>query len=147
MKIILLKDVPKVGKMYDTKDVNDGYALNMLIPKKLAVIATPAESARINAIKAKIQGEIEINHELLMANLGKLDGTTISIAEKANEKGHLFAGLHKPEILSAIEKQVRVNLNAEHILLDKPIKEAGVHDIQAKGGNKVITFKLEIKTK
>ena len=147
MKIILLKDIPKVGKRYETKDISDGYALNMLIPKGLAIAATPDASKRISLEKEKLEGEARVRQELLLKNLTELDGVTITMIEKANDKGHLFAGIHKPELIPEIEKQTRLQVDAEHIILDKPIKEVGKHEIEVKVGNKKISFTLDIQAK
>ena len=144
MKIILLKDVPKVGRKYETKDVSDGYAANMLIPRGMAVAATPNEIKRIHTEKAKIEGERKIHDELLIKTLADLDGKTITLKEKVNEKGHLFAGLHKPEVLKALTDQTRLELNEEHIVLDKPIKTAGEHAIELQGAGKKAKLKLVI---
>jgi large subunit ribosomal protein L9 len=145
MKIILLKDVPKVGKRYEMKDISDGYALNLLIPRGLAVIATKDTAKRIDLEKARDEGEKKIHQELLLKNLGELSGVTITMTEKANEKGHLFAGVHKLEIIPAIQKQTRLQIDAEHIVLEKPIKEVGMHEVQVKAGDKSIKFNLDIK--
>ncbi|HEY9583390.1 MAG TPA: 50S ribosomal protein L9 [Candidatus Paceibacterota bacterium] len=145
MKIILLKNIPKIGRKYDTKDISDGYAINMLIPKGLAVAATADVVKRIELEKAREEGERKVRHELLLKNLNELEGVTIVMEEKANEKGHLFAGIHKPEIIKAIEKQTRLQVDGEHIVLDKPIKEIGTHAIIAKIENKSIEFNIEIK--
>jgi large subunit ribosomal protein L9 len=147
MKIILLKDVPKVGRKYETKDVSEGYAANMLIPRGLAVPATPSAIKAINTEKAKIDGEKKIHDELLIKTLTDLDGKVITIKEKLNEKGHLFAGLHKPEILKAIKEQTRLDLNDEHLVLDKPIKEAGEHTLELQGAGKKVKLKLLIEGK
>jgi large subunit ribosomal protein L9 len=147
MKIILLKDIPKVGRKYDEKNIADGYALNMLIPKGLAIAATPDVLKRINLEKARDEGERKIRQDLILKNLGDLDGKVITIEEKANEKGHLFAQVHKPEIVEAIEKQTRLEIDQEHIMLDKHIKEVGEHQIIVKAGNKSIKFNLDIKAK
>ncbi|MEI6058994.1 MAG: 50S ribosomal L9 C-terminal domain-containing protein, partial [archaeon] len=61
------------------------------------------------------------------------------------EKGHLFAGVHKLEIIPAIQKQTRLQIEAEHMVLDKPIKEVGLHEITVKAGEKTIKFNLDIK--
>jgi large subunit ribosomal protein L9 len=147
MKIILLKDVPKVGKKYETKEISDGYALNSLIPNGLAVAATGSVLKRIELEKAKYDNEKKVHHDLLMKNLTDLDGVTITMTEKANEKGHLFAGVHKLEIIPAIQEQTRLQIDAEHIVLEKPIKEIGSHIIEVKVGNKSAKFTLDIKAK
>ena len=145
MKIILLKDIPKVGKRYETKEISDGYALNLLIPKGLAVAATPDVIKRVELEKARDEGEKKVHQELLVKNLGELNGKTVSMVEKANDKGHLFAAAHKLEVVSAIQKQTRLQIDAEYIVLDKPIKEVGTHEIEVKAAGKSIKFNLEIK--
>lgn len=145
MKIILLKDIPKVGKRYETKEISDGYALNMLIPKGVAVAATPDAVKRIQLEKARHEGEKKINEELLAKNLKDLSGQTIELKEKANEKGHLFASIHIPEILSAIEKTTKLIIPKESIVLEKPIKEVGAHEISVQAGSHKVSFTLDIK--
>lgn len=145
MKIILLKDIPKVGKRYDTKEISDGYAINLLIPKGLAIVATQDAIKRINLEKMKEEGEKKVHQELLLKNLKDLNDVTITITEKTNDKGHLFAGVHKLEIITAIEKQTRLQIDPEYIILDKPIKEIGIHQIEVKVGNNSIKFNLDIK--
>ncbi len=147
MKIILLKDIAKVGRKYDVKNISDGYALNMLIPKGLAVIATADVMKRIDLEKSRDEGEKKVRQDLLLKNLSELDGVTITLEEKANEKGHLFAGVHKLEIIPAIFKQTRLQINEENIILDKPIKEIGSHEIEVRAGNKSAKFTLDIKVK
>jgi large subunit ribosomal protein L9 len=147
MKIILLKDVPKVGRKYETKEVSEGYAANLLIPRGLAIAATPSAIKAMNTEKAKMEGEKKIHDELLIKTLTDIEGKVVSIKEKVNEKGHLFAGLHKPEVLKAIKEQTRLELNEEHISLDKPIKEAGEHLIELHGAGKKVKLKLVIEAK
>ncbi len=146
MKIILLKDVAKVGKKYDIKEISDGYALNLLIPKGLAVAATADVVKRIELEKARDEGERKVHEELLIKNLKELEGATITLTEKMNDKGHLFAGINKLEIVQAIQKQTRLQIDPEYIVLDKPLKEAGVTPVQVKANNTSIKFNLEIKS-
>ena len=132
MKIILLKDVAGVGRKYDIKTIADGFALNMLIPKGVAIAATPEAVKRVETEKAGMVAELQVQEELLHKSLESIDGKTIAISGKANEKGHLFAGLHKAEIIPAIERDLRISIPAEYIVLEKPIKEVGDHKIEIK---------------
>ena len=147
MKVIFIKDVPKVGRKYETKNMADGYALNLLIPKGLAIAATPDAVKRIDLIKSRDEGERRVSEELLMKNMKDLDGQTVTMTEKANEKGHLFAGVHKAEIIPAIEAQTRLQIAPEFIVLDKPIKEVGEHKVEVKIKEKSVKFTLVIKAK
>ncbi len=145
MKIILLKDVKKIGRKYDVKEVADGHALNMLIPKNLAL---PATAANINMIEAKKKGDLLENAKTdaeLQKTLAEIKDIVIEITGKVNEIGHLFAGIHKVEIIEALKKQKGVNITAEHLILEKPIKEIGDYNIHIKIGEKESTFKLIIK--
>ncbi len=147
MKIILLKDVAKVGKKYDVKEISEGYAQNLLIPKGLAVAATADVLKRIDLEKAREEGEKKVHLELLLKNLKELDGVIVSVTERANEKGHLFASIHKPEVVKAIFEQTRLQISPDHIVMDTHIKEVGVHTIEVKAGNKSVKFNLDIKGK
>ncbi|MCC2630339.1 MAG: rplI [Candidatus Paceibacter sp.] len=144
MKVILLKDVSKVGKKFEVKEVASGFALNMLIPRKLAEAATPSALARFNNIKAREDGEKKVREDLLMKNLKQLDGKTIEIKETANDKGHLFKGVHQDELVAEIKKQIDLDLAPEYIMLEKPIKEVGEHEIEVKVQDKSAKFKVNI---
>lgn len=145
MKIILLKDVKKIGKKYDVKDVADGFAINSLIPSKSAIPATPAN---VNMIEAKKKGDMLVSAKSeaeLQKALNDIKGISIEIKGKVNDKGHLFAGIHKEEIIEAVKKQKGVNITTEHLILEKPIKEVGEHAITVKVADREVAFKLVIK--
>jgi large subunit ribosomal protein L9 len=144
MKVVLLKDVPKVGKKYDIKDVADGFAFNSLIPRGLAEVATPKAIQRVELVKKQDAAERKVREDLLMKNLKDLENVTVEIKEKVNDKGHLFAAIHKPELISAIKTQTRLDMDETHIMLDKPIKEVGEHTIEVKVGEKNAKFKLNV---
>jgi large subunit ribosomal protein L9 len=145
MKIILLKDVKKIGKKYEIKEVSDGFALNMLIPNGSAISAT---TGNVNMIEVKKKGDMletaKTEAELQKA-LNEIKGINIELTGKVNDKGHLFAGIHKEAILEAVKKQKGINISAEHLLLEKPIKEIGDHAIIVKVGDREVTFNLLIK--
>jgi large subunit ribosomal protein L9 len=147
MKVILLKNVPKIGARFEVKDVSAGHATNFLIPKGLAEIATESSIKRIETVKAQADAERKIHEDLLMKNLVDMQGVVIEMEESANEQGHLFAGIHKEEIIPEIKKQTQLEILPEYINLEKPIKEVGEHEIEVKVQDKVAKFKLIVKAK
>jgi len=145
MKVIFLKDVPRVGKRHEVKDVNDGYALNFLLPHKMAELATPKALKELESRKSQIVVEKQVQEDLLLRNLEELKGKTIIIRAKANDKGSLFSSIHKKEILEAMLKEHKATLSEESIILDKPIKETGEFDIPVEVNKKKSSFKLIVQ--
>lgn len=152
MKVIFLKDAPRVGKKYDVKEVHDGYAVNFLFPRKFAVMATAQNLRELERNKKEVIIKREVQEELLARNLEEIKNITITIKGKANEKGHLFSAIHKKELVEAIQKEKHIEIDEDFIVLEKPIKEIGEFEIpveiSAKGGsasggkNKKSFFKL-----
>lgn len=147
MKIILLKDVPKVGRKYDVKDVSEGYAANMLIPRGLAVPATASTLKKLAEEKEKNSAEQRIQDELLAKNLDTLKTLTLNMVQKANEKGHLFAGVTKEMLIEEIKKAARLNIDPDSIVLEKPIKETGEHKVTVEALGRKVQFTVVIEGK
>jgi len=145
MKVIFLQDIPRVGKKYDIKEVNDGYAMNFLLPKKLVEIATVKAIALLETRKKEIIIEREVQESLLLKNLQEIQGKAIIIKAKADEKGHLFSGIHKKEIIKEMKIQHHADISEEYIVLEKPIKEIGEHEIPISIKNKKSSFKLTVE--
>ncbi len=144
MKVILLKDVRKVGKKFEVKDVADGYAFNFLIPNKLAEVANASNTKRVDTMKVRDEAEKKIQEDLLVKNLKSIDGITVELAAPANDKGHLFKGVHQQEIVEALKAKGHLEIPAEYIVLEKPLKTLGDHKVEAKIQNKSATFTLTI---
>lgn len=145
MKVILQKDVPKIGHKYDVKDVADGYALNCLIPQGKAKIATPDALKKIDALKFEIEAERKIQEDLLSKNLHQIDGKEVVIKAKANDKGHLFAALHSGDIANAIKQGLGADVSSEFIICENHLKEVGEHIIEVKAHNKSARVKLIVE--
>jgi len=145
MKVIFLHDVPRVGKKYDIKEINDGYAMNFLIPRKLVMLATPKAVAEIEIRKKEIVVEKEVQEDLLTKNLEEIKDKVVHIKAKADDKGHLFSGIHKKEIVEAMHKEHRADISEEFIILDKPIKAVGEFEIQIQIKNQKSSFKLVVE--
>jgi len=140
MQIILLRDVPKIGRKYDVKDVSDGYALNWLFPRALATVATASGIQKNDLVERQIQGE------LLSKNLETIKNITLNLKEKANDKGHLFAGVTKEMLALEILKIARLNIDPESIQLPKPIKEVGEYQITIEALGKKAEFTVLIES-
>jgi len=147
MKVILLHDVPRVGQKYDVKDVANGYGRNYLLPRGLAEIATEKAITGVATLQAQHNEERKVREDLLLKNLEDLNDVIIIMQEKANDKGHLFAGVHREEIVPVIKEQTNLGVEADHIMLEHPIKELGEHEIEVKVGEKTATFKLVVEEK
>jgi large subunit ribosomal protein L9 len=145
MKVILLKDVPKVGQRYDIKDVSEGFALNMLIPRGLAEVASPKALKKVEEIKANDLTQKKIQEELLLTSLEKIKNITLHLKEKANEKGNLFAGITKERLAEEIKKQERIDILPESMHLPKPLKEVGEHKIQIEISGRKGEFAVSIE--
>lgn len=146
MKIILQKDVAKLGRKFDIKEVSSGHALNLLIPQGLAIPATPDAIKKTETERAKSEGERRIHNDLLVKNIKDLDGISLQIVGKANEKGHLFAGIHKESIVEELFKQTKLQIDPSFILMEHPLKEVGEHTVEVNGAGKTAKFKVVITT-
>ena len=144
MKVILLQNVAKTGRKYEVKEVSDGYALNYLIPSKLAKIATTSALRELETEKLQ-QEHSEKKKEIgLIQSIEQLKDSVISISAKINEEGKLFAGIDKGDIINAIKYQKALDVSADNIVLEKPIKDAREHKITIKAGDKKTEFILNI---
>lgn len=143
MKVVLLKDVRDVGRRYEIKNVSDGYGRNFLIKNGLAEIATAAKEAW--AKKKVEEGHLDKkkSEELLVARFKTIEGITLAFKSKATETGSLFAGIHKDEIVEALAKH-EINVPAEFVILEKPLKHTGEHQVELKAGEKSTTVRVVI---
>jgi len=145
MKIILLQDVAKVGRKYEVKEVNDGFARNFLIGQGRAVVADQANLAKFEGIKKNHQGAIEKTISSAQQLFEQLKDQSLIIKAKANPEGHLFAALHEKEIVAEIKKQFGFDLPTNLIILDKPIKQIGENKIALKTGDRVANLSIVIE--
>src|SRR3989344_6016607 len=136
MKVILLKDVPTVGRMHDVKNVASGYATNFLIPQGLAVMGTPGALQAAETQRAAAVAQRALEGDLLGKTIENLDGKTFTLKERTNEQGHLFAGVHRAEIIKLLKKETGVILPEEVVVLEEPIKSTGSFPIVLHGAGK-----------
>lgn len=144
MKVILNVDVAKLGKKYEVKNVSDGHALNLLIPKGLVEVATPAALKALEVKKAAVEATQKRMEEVIIKNLKTVHGKVFEMTEKVNEKGHLFAAVHLDQVGALIKTKTHVELPSSYLSVEKPIKEAGDHEVTIKVGKESATFNLKV---
>lgn len=141
MKVILLADVDRVGVRGTVVNVKDGYFRNYLLPRKLAIAATPSQSRQLDRIKQQIESrEAKITKKLTDA-ASRLGLVTIKTALKMGPEGAFGAVTHA-DIAELLAKEGHP-VDKHAIVLDEPIKAPGVYDIGIKLGHQVTaTVKL-----
>ena len=124
MKVLLLKDVYKLGHAGDVKKVADGYGRNYLIPRSLAVLATKGALAKAETLRAAAaQRREQLNNEL--GGLAeKLNGLTLRFSAKAGETGKLYGSITTQMIAEAIEKEIGEKVDRRNVG-HQPLRELG----------------------
>jgi len=136
MRVIFTQNVPGVGKIDQIKDVNEGYACNFLLPKKLAVLATNKLVSEIKGKESAVKISKELSLDLLAKQMKDLNGSIFEIKEKTNKSGMLFSSVRVETIIGLIKDAFNFDLPSDALKLDKPIKDLGEHKIPVEFKNK-----------
>lgn len=123
MKVILLRDVKGIGKKYEEKNVADGYAINKLLPQKLAVPAGTSAAKQVLALKNQDSAHKSREEQMNEEALRKIAGQTIVIKMKATEEGHLFEKMTREKLAKQLD------IDPETIELNEPIKATGTYEV------------------
>lgn len=143
MKVILLQDIPALGRKSDIKEVSDGYARNFLLPRKLAMPATAVAVAALAGEKSRREREQSKQTAAYQAVAEKLKDAPIALKTKIGEKGKAFGSVTAAKIRDALKKQ-GIAVEKEWVVLDEPIKTMGEHMVEIKFPNG-IAGKVELK--
>ena len=145
MKVILLEDVKSLGKAGDVVNVSDGYARNMLLPKKLGV---EANAKNLNDLKLKQRHEEKIareNLEAAKALAEEISSKEVTVTLKTGEGGKTFGSVSTKEIAAAVKEQHNIELDKKKMQLpDGGLKTLGIHEVTIKFHPKV-TGTLKVK--
>jgi len=132
MKVVFLQDVPKVAKAGDVKEVSDGYSRNYLLPKKLAVIATPAELKNVE-LQRQANARREVRTEQEAEAFAKvLQDTTVVLKMRAGTKEKLYGSVTSADIAKEIKRLTKQEVDKRKIELTEPIRELGSHQVSIK---------------
>ena len=145
MKVILLQDVKGKGKKGQMLEVSDGYARNFMLPKKLAIEATPDAINTMRMNDKATQERIAREKAEALATSKKLREMTVVVKAKGGGAGRLFGSVTNAEIADALAKQ-GVKLDKRKIVLSETIKNVGTYTATCKLGYEItapLTVKIE----
>jgi len=148
MKVILLKDVEKVGKKFEIKEVKDGYARNFLIPQGSAKLATKEVEAWVQTQKEIEEKKAEESLKKIQEVATSIDDQEVIIQVKAGEEDQLFESINAQKISDKL-KEIGFDIKKSQIELSEPIKEIGEFPVKIKFEHnleaeiKVIVTKVE----
>ncbi len=144
MKVLLIKDVKSLGKAGEIKEVKDGYGQNFLVAKGLAKIATPEVVERWKTEQENAAKELEEELTRLNAEKITLEASEIKIEKPIAPVG-IKGSVGNGDIAEAILDQLGIEIDKKHIVLKKPLKSTGIHEVDAKLGHAIhATLKVNV---
>ncbi len=138
MKVVLLKDIKGTGRAHTEVEVKDGHALNLLIPRGMAVPATKAALAQAELRAKQVDAKRELDAKLIEERLAALTDGKIQFVKKANEQGHLYDAVDAKEIAE------KAALPVDAIAIERPFKEVGTHEVPVAVGDAFGRITIEI---
>lgn len=146
MKVILLEDVKRLGKKGEIVNVNDGYARNFVLPKKLGVEATGKNMNDLKLQKANEEKVAKEHLEAAQAFAKEMENDHVVVSIKAGEGGRTFGSVSSKEIATAYKEQCGKEIDKKKIILPEPIKSFGVYEVSVKLHPKVTgTLKVKVQ--
>ena len=145
MRVILLRDVARLGRKDEAVDAPDGYARNFLFPRALAAPATPERVRELQARAAAAMARSEASAAAFSKFLEQIGAEPIVIRVRAGERGHLFQGLREVDIARALTEKAGMTVDASAVALARPIKEVGEYQValSAHGRTGTVTIQVE----
>ena len=146
MKVILLQDVKGKGKKGQLLEVSDGYARNFMLPRKMAIEATPDAVNTMRMNDKATQERIAREKAEAMDTARKLRELTVVVKAKGGGAGRLFGSVTNQEIADSLKTQTGISLDKRKIVLSDPIKNVGAYTVTCKLGYEIsapLTVKIE----
>lgn len=132
MKVVLLQDVKALGKKGEVVEVKEGYAKNMLLPKKLGIEATPKALNDLKLQKANADKKAAEALAAAKELAAKLEAAPVKVAVKMGAGGKVFGSVSTKEIAEAIQKEMGLEVDKKKISTDGAIKDAGTYTVNVK---------------
>jgi len=138
MKVVFLKDVPRVAKAGEIKEVASGYGRNFLIPRELAMLASPQAISLAEAqrrVKARQQAESEAE---LVELARELEGKEITLEARVGAQEHLYGSITNADIAAELESSAGLVVDKRKIELAEPIRELGSYEVAVRLAKEIV---------
>ena len=129
MEIILLERVEKLGAIGDVVNVKPGFARNFLLPRGKALRASEANKKKFEADRARIEADNAKRRDIARAEAKDVDGASVTMIRQASQTGQLFGSVAARDLADVLTAGGHKVMKAQ-IVLDKPIKTLGIHDVK-----------------
>lgn len=139
MKVILLQDVKALGKKGELVNINDGYARNFILPKKLGVEANSQNMNDLKLQKAHEEKRAQEIYEEAKEFGAKIAASSVRVTIKTGEGGKIFGSVSSKEIAQAAQEQLGMDIDKKKMQLAAPIKSLGTHMVPVRLHPKVTT--------
>ena len=130
MKLVLTRDVEKLGMRGEVVDVAPGYGRNYLLPRGFAVEATPANLREWESRREKIQRQVDAEKQEAQELVAKLTGAVLHIKAKAGDEGRLYGSVTAKDLSEALRNEFGLAIDRKRIVLPEPVKTLGAHPIK-----------------
>lgn len=132
MRVVFQEDIPNVARAGDVKNVTDGFARNYLLPKKLAVLATPSEMQRVESVK-KVAAKKRALIDKEMQDLNNLlNGASLTFKARVGDQNRLYGSITSADIAEEIKNVVGAVVDKRKIVLDEPLRQLGEFEVPIK---------------
>jgi len=131
MKVMLIKDVYKLGRAGDVKKVADGYGRNFLIPQGLAVLATPGALKQVERIRSQAEIRRTEQNQELKGLADAIQGVVLTFGAKAGETGKLYGSITTQNVAEALEEKVRYEIKRHQVDM-QPIRNLGEYTAEVR---------------
>jgi large subunit ribosomal protein L9 len=132
MKVLFKKDVADVAQAGQVKDVADGYARNFLIPRGLAVAATPVALKQVAELQAVAARHAADEEQTARALKERLEAQPVVVEAKAGQQGRLYGSITTTDVATAIQKQLGTSLDRRDLEIPEPVRQIGSYVVRAR---------------
>ncbi len=131
MEVLMINNVPRVGRKGEFKTVAEGFARNYLFPRNFAIPATQGAKSHLNLMQKSWEKQEAREKQIFSDMAAKIEGLVIKITRKAGDKGRLFGSVTSTELAAEINRTAGVSIDKKLVVADH-IKEVGEHNVSVR---------------